>query len=474
MVTLTPRARSLRWREGGATRHGARAVVLMAAATAAAALTLAGLWVARSSGGAPAAMMQQRHPHLGGAARQQAASATPTPMSPGSAAAATAPLSPQHRFLLFFSGHQGSSALADMLGSLPEVFIPGFEPLDVAGLAPAAKLSFLRAAFAFPRAAPDYLAWRAALVASGARINRTALDRGWSALKGKRVAGFKLRPYVADDWGGNRSHTAASGLDPAELRAVLQEQRVVAVLTLRRNRVKEALSWYRAREAGLRQFGRRDGQQAPAAGAPVNLTALQGWIKYSTYVNTQLQQAATFLGLPTLTMWYEDFLADPVGEAARAATFVGADPTLLRESARFLKATPDALRDAVTNFDELCAELWHTEHQQLLVGEGCQQEGSAPAAAAAARASPAPSVALAPVDGPSLLRYWCAAVDKQAAQWGDVSDAACVVRVQRMKKAATMAARITNATVLFKHVHKASAACALPPTPSPPAAAGGR
>ena len=441
MVTLTPRARSLRWREGGATRHGARAVVIMAAATAAAALTLAGLWVARSSGGAPAAMMQQRHPHLGGAERQQAASATPTPMSPGSAAAATAPLSPQHRFLLFFSGHQGSSALADMLGSLPEVFIPGFEPLDVAGLAPAAKLSFLRAAFAFPRAAPDYLAWRAALVTSGARINRTALDRGWSALKGKRVAGF-------------------------ELRAVLQEQRVVAVLTLRRNRVKEALSWYRAREAGLRQFGRRDGQQAPAAGAPVNLTALQVWIKYSTYVNTQLQQAATFLGLPTLTMWYEDFLADPVGEAARAATFVGADPMLLRESARFLKATPDALRDAVTNFDELCAELWHTEHQQHLVGEGCQQEGSAPAAAAAARASPAPSVALAPVDGPSLLRYWCAAVDKQASQWGDVSDAACVVRVQRMKKAATMAARITNATVLFKHVHKASAACALPPLAS--------
>lgn len=99
----------------------------------------------------------------------------------------TVQLQPQHRFLLLFSGHQvgwlqragawflyvcchhtciravaravcsplrshrlplppqGSSALADMLGQLPEVFVPGFEPLDAPGLSAAQKLAFMEA-----------------------------------------------------------------------------------------------------------------------------------------------------------------------------------------------------------------------------------------------------------------------------------------------------------------------------------------
>ena len=31
---------------------------------------------------------------------------------------------PQHKFLMFVSGHQGSSALSDMLAALPPVFVP--------------------------------------------------------------------------------------------------------------------------------------------------------------------------------------------------------------------------------------------------------------------------------------------------------------------------------------------------------------
>ena len=45
---------------------------------------------------------------------------------------------------------QGSSALADMLGACPEVFVPGFEPLDVPGLTQAQKLAFMEATWTFP------------------------------------------------------------------------------------------------------------------------------------------------------------------------------------------------------------------------------------------------------------------------------------------------------------------------------------
>ncbi len=40
------------------------------------------------------------------------------------ALAATQPQQPQRKFLIFFSGHQGSSALADMLAALPPIFVP--------------------------------------------------------------------------------------------------------------------------------------------------------------------------------------------------------------------------------------------------------------------------------------------------------------------------------------------------------------
>lgn len=98
-----------------------------------------------------------------------------------------------------------------MLGSLPDVLVPGFEPLDgMPQLSAQQKLGFLEAAFAWPAHPRDFWAWRAALTPlRQMRVHRQHLER-FEQLAGKRVCGFKLRPYDAD-WGGRKAHTAMAG-----------------------------------------------------------------------------------------------------------------------------------------------------------------------------------------------------------------------------------------------------------------------
>lgn len=86
----------------------------------------------------------QRRLGDGGATRPAggATAAGGSPGEPAEASAAPHSQQPQHKFLIFFSGHQGSSALADMLAALPPVFVPvGCQPLPAAaatGACPAA------------------------------------------------------------------------------------------------------------------------------------------------------------------------------------------------------------------------------------------------------------------------------------------------------------------------------------------------
>ena len=75
-----------------------------------------------------------------------------------------------------------------------------------------------------------------------------------------------------------------------------------------------------------------------------------GWLEYCEYVRSRLLEAVEFLGRPTLTVFYEDFLANPLEQAARAAAFVGAASAGLRPPTRFQKAGPDDLQLAVANF----------------------------------------------------------------------------------------------------------------------------
>ena len=353
-------------------------------------------------------------------------------LSLATAASSPPPPAPQpaHHFLIFFSGHQGSSALADMLASDPAVFVPGFEPLDRAGLTAAQKTAFVEATFTFPASEAGFAAWRRELLpVAGMRVERRQIQ-SFSQLDGKTVAGFKLRPYSALDTpsppgngsGGGTStgssggsatsaagtgtapaapaapatpataapppvpgmHTALSGLGPAAFKALLQRYNVSVLLALRHNTLKEALSWYKARELGVSQFTiRKQGreaatgagvgdeeeeeasggqqqqqrpQQAQQAQQPGKLTLdiprVLHWLNYTARVNAQLRQAAAFYARPTLTVVYEELLADPLGQAQRAAAFVGVPGggRGLRLSSKFKKAGPDAIHDWVENY----------------------------------------------------------------------------------------------------------------------------
>lgn len=228
-----------------------------------------------------------------------------------------------------------------------------------------------------------------------------------------------------------RGHTALTGLNPAAVRELLHRHNVTVLLTVRRNAVKEALSWHKARDLGVSQFNELRAARAAAAGgsgsgsrasstgsngqpprkaeaqrllraangnaavqlaaradeaapatnaspgggggstsqvsgsrtgspraaAPaavqVDIPRLLHWLNYTTRVNADLRAAVAYYGRPTLTVWYEDFLADPLGEARRAAAFIGVPPAAVAQllpSAKFHKAGPDALHDAVANF----------------------------------------------------------------------------------------------------------------------------
>lgn len=300
------------------------------------------------------------------------------------------------------------------------MFVPGFEPLDVAGLTPEQKVEFLSATFSFPRTAAAWPAWRAALAPSvpGLRVDHKAL-RSYDQLEGKSVAGFKLRPYMLGESaqgsgggvesgsassrdsnssteaaaaaaGSSRGHTAMTGLSPIVVRELLHRHNVSVVLTVRHNLVKEALSWHKARDLGISQFqaikaggkatsgsrssegtahvggssgDARQPQQAQqvhrAAGSAstsmvtVDIPRVLHWLNYTVRVNEELRRAVAYYNRPNLTVWYEDFLADPLGEARRVAAFIGvspADVAALQLSSKFKKAGPDAIQGWMANY----------------------------------------------------------------------------------------------------------------------------
>ena len=80
-----------------------------------------------------------------------------------------------------------------------------------------------------------------------------------------------------------------TGLDPEALKAVLDRHNVTVVLTHRANALKEALSWYRARERGVSQFHR---EQA-AAPVHVDLSTFLHGLRYVEQTNRALRTAVS-------------------------------------------------------------------------------------------------------------------------------------------------------------------------------------
>lgn len=284
----------------------------------------------------------------------------------------------QQNFIAFFSGHTGTSPFLDALGAWPEVLVPGFEPLEHSKLSSDDKLEYMRAVWSLPTSPGRFPAWKHSLERHSATyrwMSDPPVVETFEDVKGKSVAGFKMRPFVRTK--GRQGEVEFSTrrrpipwlfpsleraspdghmypgmlrLAPRELRRVLGRHNVTVVVMKREDQVAEALSWYRAREAGASQFTSEASREQKVT---VDLGRFAQWLRFVASANLALDAAVDFFGRPTISLLYEDFRKDPQSALAPLARHWGLEiaPT---SSGRFHKTGPSSLRDIVANFDEFC------------------------------------------------------------------------------------------------------------------------
>jgi hypothetical protein len=253
-------------------------------------------------------------------------------------------------FICLFYGGTGSSWLLNTLGTSPEVVIPAYEPLEWMhwDADDATKQAWVDVALDVPDYADEraVASWKAELRASPQFVDFDP--------KPFRVSGFKMTPEAVSD--------VDSLLSTVDAR----DGKLLAIG--RRDRVKHALSLYRAHEEDKHQF-HGQGLLPPTR---VKRRLFSKWLRYSRRVHNALT-AFTEVGRrlgpgQQLTIDYEDFVTDGGKTVTidRVARFLGVDPGSMRWST-YRKATPDDLATAVENYAELERWLRRRRLKRILV-----------------------------------------------------------------------------------------------------------
>lgn len=380
---------------------------------------------------------------------------------------------PHHRFLMFFSGHQGSSAMMDVIGQIPGVFVPGFEPLDNPNgpvkesfLSTQQKMEFLRAIMNMPESASNFDEWKAKVLPNQyIRVDRQRIQT-YEQIANSTVAGFKMRPYTLD----GDSMPAMINLNPDDVKKMLDEHQVNVVLSWRSNIVKSALSWYRARVLGKRQCFRHNDElckkndERAQTASEINLEDFDKWIKYVEKTNDQLMKAVSYFRRPTMTINYEDFEVHPIKSIAQVLEFVGV-PAEERTDERiefaisqtsFHKVGSNAWMDMVSNFREFCEHFRNTIYWPNLGLESCEEADQN----AADRGFRLSTDAAKDMDLLPGSRY-CLLKDVVASGWVGMDGeydphlGPCDIRIVKARAQALKKARMGEGKILFKHMHKA-------------------
>ena len=241
-------------------------------------------------------------------------------------------------FVCIYYGNTGSSWLLETLSTSSELFVPGFEPLErwAWQAEDSVKIEWIRTALTLPdtTSESDLASW-------AERLSTSPQFDGTHGRTGFTHVGWKMTWGAVDD-----QHAI---LD------VLGETRSKAIILGRENRVKHALSLYRYHEEGKSQFDNA-GQRPPST---VSKDALERWLRESQRLHDEnaafARKAENRIGLENMfELNYEEFVDEAGKERTirRVAAFLGLDESLIQRS-RFQKATPDDLRSALTNFEEL-------------------------------------------------------------------------------------------------------------------------
>jgi len=153
------------------------------------------------------------------------------------------------------------------------------------------------------------------------------------------------------------------------LKALLGEIGPRVIHMGRRNVVKHAISGMRVPmiqdqegRANMRQA--KHGEQRTLPPSTIDPDDLVAEIQGIEIAQHQLDEYVSDLALPTLRVFYEDLLAHEDETFRSVMEFLEVPPQPL--SSRVRKATPDDLRDAVSNFDEVLDALRGTAYEAML------------------------------------------------------------------------------------------------------------
>lgn len=189
-----------------------------------------------------------------------------------------------------------------------------------------------------------------------------AIEAGFEELGSRREEGAAAQLRFAREFFGREvaAPVAALGfktklqdvLDPEAFASLLRDVRANVVLLQRRNVVKAVVSWFRSEQV---HASTGDWNVYSEAHRPPRMTIepeeFVTRLRLYEEAREKLQEFALSLERPTLMLYYEDLIGDEAGTLNAVCGFLGVPPHPLRGKA--LKATPDDLRDAVTNVEEL-------------------------------------------------------------------------------------------------------------------------
>jgi hypothetical protein len=217
-------------------------------------------------------------------------------------------------FVVLFLERSGSSYLVDALGRHPDVEAAGEIFVDTP--------------------------WQA-----------KAIHRYLTAPVPAHARGFKLKAIDVED--------------PVDFGAVLSDVGARVLCLSRRNRVKQAISRCNAIRLHDRTGEWNLWQATPSLTEPlvVPLPDFERELRRITEHHDHLLQLVAGLELPTLSLQYEDLLLREDSTFELAFRFLGVDPLPVTGETR--KNTPDDLRSAVANFDDLRAAYAGTSFEAM-------------------------------------------------------------------------------------------------------------
>lgn len=197
------------------------------------------------------------------------------------------------------------------------------------------------------------------------------------AIEGERLVGIKnaaaQMEWMNKFYGQWRFRKKAVGFktklkdvgDQEGLRDLLNRMNVKVVIALRHDIVRQAISVLNARKLiELHGVWNRNSATPELGKLVVDTEQLVREIEEVEKRNQELDAFNQTIQSPKLTLYYEDLCASCDTELQRVQQFLGVTPRRLE--GRTLKSTPDNLRDALANYDEVVGRFEGTPYAKAI------------------------------------------------------------------------------------------------------------